>query len=229
MIKVRTKHFWYVGYTVFFSEEEVSWKVSTFYSLFSLLLLRNLKKKKHKKKILKKNQEIADIVYMWIYNLNCYHPRRNIGLIYIHSLPPPPIWRISVYHTFVINNTCFHTMIQLKDKKIILTVVFCFIWFRFYENFWAEIQCLKNTLQSICKESIYRFVYTNPLIVTCKLLYVAKLAMDNNISPFTVIYQNVFNVLIKKPIKLNFYRSAFEQNSKVLFQPQKENQSHALF
>lgn len=186
-------------------------------------------KKKHKKKILKKNQEIADIVYMWIYNLNCYHPRRNIGLIYIHSLPPPPISRISVYHTFVINNTCFHTMTQLKDKKIILTVVFYFIWFRFYENFWAEIQCLKNTLQSICKESIYRFVYTNPLIVTCKLLYVAKLAMDNNISSFTVIYQNVFNVLIKKPIKLNFYRSAFEQNSKVLFQPQKENQSHALF
>lgn len=71
--------------------------------------------KKHKKKILKINQEIADKVYMWIYNLNCYHPRRNIGLIYIHSLPPPPIWRISVYHTFVINNTCFHTMTQLKD------------------------------------------------------------------------------------------------------------------
>lgn len=61
--------------------------------------------KKHKKKILKINQEIADKVYMWIYNLNCYHPRRNIGLIYIHSLPPPPISRISVYHTFVINNT----------------------------------------------------------------------------------------------------------------------------
>lgn len=119
----------------FFSEEEVSWKVSTFYPLFSLLLLRNLKKKNHKKKILKKNQEIADIVYMWIYNLNCYHPRRNIGLIYIHSLPPPPISRISVYHTFVINNTCFHTMTQLKDTfktKIILTVVFDFIWFRFY-------------------------------------------------------------------------------------------------
>lgn len=127
---------------------------------------------------------------MWIYSVNCYHPRRNIGLIYIHSLPPPSIPRISVDHTFVINNTCFHTMTQLKDTfktKYILTVVFDFIWFRFYENFWAEIQCLKNTLQSICKESIYCFIYTNPLIVTCKLLYVAKLAMDNNISSFTVI------------------------------------------
>lgn len=105
MIKVRTKLFWYVGDTVFFLKKKSLEKSQHFTRCLVYCSYAIWKKKNHKKKILKKNQEIADIVYMWIYNLNCYHPRRNIGLIYIHSLPPPPISRISVYHTFVINNT----------------------------------------------------------------------------------------------------------------------------